>query len=53
MNEREFWALVYAAAVGGGASNKRAEDIADQAVIDMAARWHRPDEAANHPLPGI
>lgn len=51
MNEREFWALVYAAAVGGGASNKRAEDMADQAVIDMADRWTPVTDSDYQPVP--
>ncbi len=50
-DDKDFWSLVYAAAVGGGASNKRAQDTADQAVIDRAARWTPVTDADYRPLP--
>ena len=39
-DDKDFWSLVYAAAGGGGASNARAEQVADQAVVDRKARWN-------------
>ena len=39
MGSKDIWALIYAAAMAGGASNAAALKKANKAVDDYQARW--------------